>query len=91
MESFKEENCIVERKNAFIKSSPVDEYHLPRMNSEKVFLGVGRCRKIAHRRTDGQTDGRTDGQTDRRTDDITISVEPIFKLKMCSKKSLSVS
>jgi hypothetical protein len=32
----------VEGKNAFFKSSPVDEYHLPQMNSGKVFfLGVG--------------------------------------------------
>jgi hypothetical protein len=30
----------VERENAFFKSSPVDEYHLPQMNSKKVFLGV---------------------------------------------------
>jgi hypothetical protein len=30
----------VERENAFYKSSPVDEYHLPEMNSEKVFFGV---------------------------------------------------
>jgi hypothetical protein len=29
----------VERENAFFKSSPVDEYHLPQMNSEKVFFG----------------------------------------------------
>jgi hypothetical protein len=29
----------VERENAFFKSSPVGEYHLPQMNSEKVFLG----------------------------------------------------
>jgi hypothetical protein len=29
----------VGRENAFFKSSPVDEYHLPQMNSEKVFLG----------------------------------------------------
>jgi hypothetical protein len=27
-------NCIVERENAFFKSSPVDEYHLPQMNSD---------------------------------------------------------
>jgi hypothetical protein len=27
----------VERENAFFKSSPVDEYHLPQMISEKVF------------------------------------------------------
>jgi hypothetical protein len=33
-------NCIVEWENAFFKSSPVDEYHLPQMNSEKNFLGV---------------------------------------------------
>jgi hypothetical protein len=31
---------IVERENAFIKSSPVDEYHLPQMNSEKVLFWV---------------------------------------------------
>jgi hypothetical protein len=31
-------NCIVERENAFFKSSPVDEYHLPQMNSEKDFF-----------------------------------------------------
>jgi hypothetical protein len=31
----------VERENAFFKSSPVDEYHLPQMNSEKVFFGCG--------------------------------------------------
>jgi hypothetical protein len=30
----------VEWENAFFKSSPVDEYHLPQMNSEKVFLAV---------------------------------------------------
>jgi hypothetical protein len=29
----------VERENAFFKSSPVDEYHLPQINSEKVFFG----------------------------------------------------
>jgi hypothetical protein len=29
----------VERENAFFKSSPVGEYHLPQMNSEKVFFG----------------------------------------------------
>jgi hypothetical protein len=29
----------VERENAILKSSPVDEYHLPQMNSEKVFFG----------------------------------------------------
>jgi hypothetical protein len=40
MEIYKEEkNCIVERENAFFKSSPVDEYHLRQMNSEKVFFG----------------------------------------------------
>jgi hypothetical protein len=32
-------NSIVERENAFFKSSPVDEYHLLQMNSEKVFFG----------------------------------------------------
>jgi hypothetical protein len=32
--------CIVERENAFFKSSPLDEYHLPQMNSEKVFFWV---------------------------------------------------
>jgi hypothetical protein len=32
-------NCTVERENAIFKSSPVDEYHLPQMNSEKVFFG----------------------------------------------------
>jgi hypothetical protein len=31
-------NCIVERGNALFKSSPVDEYHLSQMNSEKVFF-----------------------------------------------------
>jgi hypothetical protein len=30
----------VERENVFFKSSSVDEYHLPQMNSKKVFLGV---------------------------------------------------
>jgi hypothetical protein len=38
MESYKD--CIVEREDAFFKSSPVDEYHLPQMNSEKLILGV---------------------------------------------------
>jgi hypothetical protein len=33
-------NCIVERENAFFKSSPVDEYHLPQMNSENVFFAI---------------------------------------------------
>jgi hypothetical protein len=33
-------NCFAERENAFFKSSPEDEYHLPKMNSEKVFFGV---------------------------------------------------
>jgi hypothetical protein len=43
MESFKEEkNCIVERENAFFKSSPVDEYHLPQKNSEKVCFGCSK-------------------------------------------------
>jgi hypothetical protein len=28
----------VERENAFFKSSPVSEYHLPQMNSEKFFF-----------------------------------------------------
>jgi hypothetical protein len=32
-------NCIVERENAFFKSSPVDKYHLPQINSEKVCFG----------------------------------------------------
>jgi hypothetical protein len=41
----------VERENAFFKSSPEDEYHLPQMNSG-----------------------------------ITISVEPIYFLKMCSNE-----
>jgi hypothetical protein len=41
-------NCIVERKNAFFKSSPVDEYHLPQMNSEKIFfLGAGNFESVA--------------------------------------------
>jgi hypothetical protein len=42
MESYEEENVVSwERENAFFKSSPVDEYHLPQMNSEKKFvLGV---------------------------------------------------
>jgi hypothetical protein len=40
MESYKEDkNCIVEWENAFFKSSPVVEYHLPQMNFEKVFFG----------------------------------------------------
>jgi hypothetical protein len=30
----------VERENAFFKSSPVDEYHLPQTNSEKVLFDV---------------------------------------------------
>jgi hypothetical protein len=30
----------MERENAFFKSSLVDEYHLPQMNSEKVFFWV---------------------------------------------------
>jgi hypothetical protein len=38
----KKQNCIVERENAFFKSSSVDEYNLPQMNSEKFFLGVAR-------------------------------------------------
>jgi HSP90 family molecular chaperone len=29
----------VERENAFFKSSPVNEYHLPQMNSEKKNFG----------------------------------------------------
>jgi hypothetical protein len=29
----------VERENAFFKSSLVDEYHLPQMNSEKKYFG----------------------------------------------------
>jgi hypothetical protein len=37
-------NCIVERENAFVKSSTVDEYHLPQMNSEKVFFW---CNEVA--------------------------------------------
>jgi hypothetical protein len=37
----------VERENAFFKSSPVDEFHLPQINSEKVFfLGVPRILKF---------------------------------------------
>jgi hypothetical protein len=28
------------KNGEFCKSSPVDEYHLPQMNSEKYFLGV---------------------------------------------------
>jgi hypothetical protein len=36
----------VERENAFFKSSPVDEYHLPQMNSEKVFLDVVSLEKL---------------------------------------------
>jgi hypothetical protein len=31
-------NGIVERENAFFKSSTVDEYHLPQMVSEEVFF-----------------------------------------------------
>jgi hypothetical protein len=38
---WKVKNCIVERENAFFKSSLAAEYHLPQMNSEKYFLGVG--------------------------------------------------
>jgi hypothetical protein len=39
MESYKEKKtCIVEWEIAFFKSSPVDEYHPPQMNSEKVFF-----------------------------------------------------
>jgi hypothetical protein len=34
----------VERENAFFKSSPVDEYHLPQMNSEKVFFDARKQR-----------------------------------------------
>jgi hypothetical protein len=34
-------NCIVKREIAFYKSSPVDKYHLPQINFEKVFLGCG--------------------------------------------------
>jgi hypothetical protein len=30
----------VERENAFFQSSPVDEYHMPQMNTENVFFGV---------------------------------------------------
>jgi hypothetical protein len=30
----------VERENAFFKSSPIAEYHLPQMNFEKVLFGV---------------------------------------------------
>jgi hypothetical protein len=40
MESYKEEKIVSWSGNAFFKSSPVDEYHLPQMNSEKVFLGA---------------------------------------------------
>jgi hypothetical protein len=32
-------------KMRFFKSSPVDEYHLPQMNSENVFLGVPKNEK----------------------------------------------
>jgi hypothetical protein len=41
MESYKEEKTasIVKREKTFFKSSPVDEYHLPQMNSEKVLFG----------------------------------------------------
>jgi hypothetical protein len=39
-ESYKEDKTVSERGNAFFKSSPVDEYHLPQMNSEKCFLGA---------------------------------------------------
>jgi hypothetical protein len=28
-------------EKCFFQSSPVDEYHLPQINSEKVFLGAG--------------------------------------------------
>jgi hypothetical protein len=35
-----EKHCIVERENAFFKSYPVDENHLPQMNSEKCFFWV---------------------------------------------------
>jgi hypothetical protein len=38
MEKKRRKSCIVERENAFFKSSLVDEYHLPQMNSEKVFF-----------------------------------------------------
>jgi hypothetical protein len=31
---------MVERENAFFKSSPVDEYHLPQMHSEKGCMEV---------------------------------------------------
>jgi hypothetical protein len=31
----------------FFKSTPVDEYHLPQMNTEKVFLGALFTVKIA--------------------------------------------
>jgi hypothetical protein len=41
MESYKEEKMVSwSGKMRFFKSSPVDEYHLPQMNSEKVFLGA---------------------------------------------------
>jgi hypothetical protein len=44
--------CIMERENAFFKSSPVDENHLPQMNSEKVFFGcrVLNCRQASFRK-----------------------------------------
>jgi hypothetical protein len=32
--------CITDREKVFLISSLVDEYHLPQMNSEKVFLGI---------------------------------------------------
>jgi hypothetical protein len=42
MESYTEEGAGAEMGNAFFKSSPVDEYHLPQINSEKVFFSVER-------------------------------------------------
>jgi hypothetical protein len=39
MESYNEEKNV----NAYFKSFPVDEYHLPQMNSEKGFFGCEYC------------------------------------------------
>jgi hypothetical protein len=36
----------VEWKNTFFKSSPVDEYHMAQMNSEKVFFGCIEFSKV---------------------------------------------
>jgi hypothetical protein len=40
MESDKEEKLYRGAENALFKSSPIDEYHLPQMNSKKFFLGL---------------------------------------------------